>query len=48
VPYKLSGDRVMVLKGGSWVVLKKHPSRDKALKHLAALKASTGDHVRKG
>lgn len=40
MPYKLSGDgkSVMQQKKGKWVVLKRHPSKEKALKHLAALK----------
>lgn len=38
MPYKLSGKSVMVLRNGKWVILKTHPSREKARKHLAALK----------
>lgn len=39
MPYRLSSDgkTVMVERKGKWVVLKKHPSRKAAKKHLAAL-----------
>lgn len=39
MPYRLSDDglSVMVQKNGKWRVLKKHPSRKAAKKHLAAL-----------
>lgn len=40
MPYKLSGNRVMVERGGKWVLLKAHPSRKKALAHLRALYAN--------
>ena len=37
MPYKLSGNRVMVKRGRKWVVLKKHRSARAALRHLRAL-----------
>lgn len=40
MPYKLSKDNkaVMVKRRGVWEVLKRHPTVEKAKKHLAALK----------
>ena len=38
MPFKLKGNFVMVKKRGRWEVLKKHPTRAKALAHLRALK----------
>jgi len=39
MPYKLSksGKAVLVKRGNRWVVLKRHPTREKARKHVAAL-----------
>jgi len=37
MPYKRSGKTVYVKRGGRWVVLKSHPTVNKARKHLAAL-----------
>ncbi len=40
MPYKLSKDKktVMVKRGGAWEILKRYPSKAKALARLAALK----------
>ena len=40
MPYKVSGTTVMVEKDGKWKVLKKHPTRAKALAHMKALYAN--------
>lgn len=44
MPYKLSGNRVMVKRGKRWVTVKggSHPTRKKALAHLRALKRNVG------
>lgn len=42
MPYKLRGRAVMVKRGGRWVVLKKHPTEEKALTHFRALKVNVG------
>ena len=40
MPYQLQGKCVQVKRSGTWSNLKCHPSRAKALSHLAALKAN--------
>lgn len=43
MPYKLGGAderSVMVKRAGRWVLLKRHPSRKRALAHLRALYAN--------
>ena len=42
MPYKLSsnGKAVLVKRSSHWRVLKRHPSKKKALAHLRALKAN--------
>lgn len=42
MPYRLAGSAVYVQRNGKWRLLKRHPTRAKALKHLAALKINTG------
>lgn len=39
MPYKASGNYVMVKRGGRWVQLKKHPNPDAARRHARALDA---------
>jgi hypothetical protein len=38
VPYRVVGQKVYVMKAGKWRLLKKHPTRAKALAHFRALK----------
>lgn len=40
MPYKLRGRTILVKKGKKWTVLKKHPSKKKAIAHLRALEAN--------
>jgi len=37
MPYKVKGRNVLVKKGKKWMVLKKHPTKAKAIAHLKAL-----------
>ena len=37
MPYKIKGRTVLVKKGKKWRVLKKHPTKAKAIAHLRAL-----------
>ncbi len=39
MPYKLKGRSVLVKRGKKWTVLKKHPTKAKAIAHLKALMA---------
>ena len=39
MPYKIEGTSVLVRKGKKWTVLKKHPTKRKAIAHLRALEA---------
>lgn len=41
MPYRLKGRKVQVKKSGKWKTLKQHKTKEKAQKHLAALKANT-------
>jgi len=38
MPYRLEGSTVYVMRSGRWQVLKKHPTKKKALAHFRALK----------
>lgn len=40
MPYRLQDRSVMVKRGNRWVVLKRHPTKAAALRHLRALKAN--------
>jgi hypothetical protein len=40
MPYKASGKRVMVKRGGKWVTLKTHKTEGQAKAHAAALNAN--------
>lgn len=40
MPYNASGRRVMVKRGGRWVVLKRYPTAAKAKRHAKALNAN--------
>lgn len=40
MPYKASGTRVLVKRGNRWVVLKVHPTAEKAKRHARALNAN--------
>ena len=40
MPYKATGRRVLVKRGGRWVLLKKHPTAAQAKAHAGALNAN--------
>jgi len=37
MPYKIKGRSVLVKRGKKWTVLKRHPTKAKAIAHLRAL-----------
>ena len=41
MPYKISGNTVMVKRTDKWQVLKKHKTKKEAIAHLRALYANT-------
>jgi len=41
MPYRIKGRTVLVKKGKKWMVLKKHPTKAKAIAHLRALEKNT-------
>jgi len=43
MPYKVSGKTVYKKENNKWVILKRHESKEKALKHFKALKANVKD-----
>jgi hypothetical protein len=46
MPYRISGKTVQVKLSWGWDDLKKHPTAEKAQKHLIALKRNVGHRTR--